>query len=248
MGWHEWVNPLNNRLGYLIGLAQNRVSPLSDQKTKFEWVLIFIFLFCIGANGFLDDGSTHLATGWANGFKPMPDTRHRPYSFMDGSNPYPYPNPLTWKTFAPAPFLLFFFFHQRRLSPSAHYHLMQRPRGAAAQQPRQPTSPCVQIPGGRPFWWRGEAAASPYTEWRRPQRGPASTSCGGKSPISRGWGDRPLAASWSLSGCLVPYWADPPFFFLFFLEERVSALIKNPKTQRSKYIVKEYKDSLNRKS
>jgi len=120
MGWHEWVNPLNNRLGYLIGLAQNRVSPLSDQKTKFEWVLIFIFLFCIGANGFLDDGSTHLATGWANGFKPMPDTRHRPYSFMDGSNPYPYPNPLTWKTFAPAPFLLFFFFFTSADCPPQH--------------------------------------------------------------------------------------------------------------------------------
>jgi len=127
MGWHEWVNPLNNRLGYLIGLAQNRVSPLSDQKTKFEWVLIFIFLFCIGANGFLDDGSTHLATGWANGFKPMPDTRHRPYSFMDGSNPYPYPNPLTWKTFAPAPFLLFFFF-----SPAPTVPLSTLPPYAAA--------------------------------------------------------------------------------------------------------------------
>jgi hypothetical protein len=35
---------------------------------------------------------------------------------------------------------------------------------------------------------------------------------------------------------------------LFFFEERVPALIKNPKTQRSKYIVKKYNDSLNRKS
>jgi hypothetical protein len=177
---------------------------------------------------------------------PIPDTDRIP--LWMGRIPTRIPIPWPEKHLHLRRFSYFFFFHQRRLSPSAHYHLMQRPRGAAAQQPRQPTSPCVQIPGGRPFWWRGEAAASPYTEWRRPQRGPASTSCGGKSPISRGWGDRPLAASWSLSGCLVPYWADPPFFFLFFLEERVSALIKNPKTQRSKYIVKEYKDSLNRKS